>query len=72
MRLDPKVPVIEVGEEFGTIIEQSSEVSQHKSYNWVNGHCKATGADLGVRGLEMHPVCGSKVRVVLLDVVKHP
>ena len=72
--LDPKVPVIEVGKELGTIIEQSAEISQHESCDRVDGSSKATGreraslinstvgTDLGIRGLEVYPVlCGASV-----------
>ena len=69
-----KVPVIEVGKELGTLVEQSAEVSQHESCDWVGGSGESTsregaslinstvGTDLGIRGHEVHPVlCGASV-----------
>ena len=70
MELDVQVPVINVGEELGTVVWQSSEGCKDKSKNWISGRCEATGskgaslinstfgADFGVGGLEVHPVLG--------------
>ena len=88
----PKEPVIEVVSELGTVIKQSSEIIQTESCDRVKVS-KATrrerptliytavGTDLGVGGLEVHPVRGgacvpagedsSEVRIVLLNVVEH-
>ena len=59
--LDPKVPVIEVGKELGTIIKQSANVSQDEAEDRISGRREATGgeslinpnvgSDLGVGGL---------------------
>ena len=43
--LDPEVPVIHVGKELGTIIEQSAEISQHKSCDRADGSDKETGRE---------------------------
>ena len=80
--LDPKVPDVETGKKLGTFIKQSVNSSGK-----ATGKERATliyttvGTDLGIRGLEVHPVrsgaCvpsgedSSKVRIVLLSVVKH-
>ena len=85
------VPVIEVGKKLGTIIKQSSEISSNRDQ--VHGSGKSTGREraaliystvgpnLGIGGLEVHPVRGgacvpsgedsSKVQLVLLNVVQH-
>ena len=68
--LDVQVPVIEVGKEPGTIIEQSSSVSQDEPENLISGRRGATGgertslinttvgSDLGAGGHEAHPKLG--------------
>ena len=77
----------------GTVIKQPADVSKHEAEERISGRREATGGertslittavgtDLGMRGLEAHPVlCGSsvpsgedssKIRINVLTAVKH-